>query len=150
MYYAKRLQNGAFGMIYKKAVAVMITNDSGEILILRRGHKSRYEPGAWELCGGAVEEGETFQQAIEREVNEELGCAIAVEKELIHDTYADMGDGVAWEIVVFQAKKVSEPVIQETEKCEELKWVSNEVLLGMHDQLATHLQEDLKKLGWKN
>lgn len=128
----------------------MITNDVGEILILRRGEKSRYEPGAWELCGGAVEEDESFQKAIEREVREELGCAIEIEKELIHDTYADMGDGVVWEIVVFRAGKLSEPVIQEKEKCEELRWVSKEVLLSMFDQLATHLQEDLKKLGWKN
>ncbi|MGC4109523.1 MAG: (deoxy)nucleoside triphosphate pyrophosphohydrolase [Nocardioides sp.] len=36
--------------------------------------------GRWELPGGKVEPGETRDRAVVREVSEELGCAIAVER----------------------------------------------------------------------
>jgi len=46
--------------------------------------------GRWELPGGKVEDGETPEDALVREVREELGCAISVERWL--DAEAPIGE----------------------------------------------------------
>lgn len=49
----------------------------GAVLAARRTD-SADRPGGWELPGGKVEPGEAADEALVREVAEELGCAIAV------------------------------------------------------------------------
>lgn len=57
------------------AVRAIITNEESEILILKRAHDDEYG-GLWCLPGGKVDFGQTAEEAIEREVQEEtsLGC----------------------------------------------------------------------------
>src|SRR3954454_10485593 len=43
----------------------------GRILLARRSPGARDEPGAWDCGAGALEFGETFEQAVTREVTEE-------------------------------------------------------------------------------
>jgi 8-oxo-dGTP diphosphatase len=50
--------------------------DSDRVLLVKRGHAPL--KGHWSLPGGAVEIGETLEQAIAREVLEETGIAIEV------------------------------------------------------------------------
>jgi 8-oxo-dGTP diphosphatase len=49
----------------------------GRVLATRRTHPPAAR-GLWELPGGKVEPGETPEQALVREIREELGCVIAV------------------------------------------------------------------------
>lgn len=53
-------------------VIAAIVNDFGEVLLQKRG-PTRELPGQWENPGGRVEEGETHQAALARELHEELG-----------------------------------------------------------------------------
>ena len=46
----------------------IIKNADGEILILKRHPKSRTDPNTWELPGGKVDEGESFDDALVREI----------------------------------------------------------------------------------
>ncbi|RIJ77830.1 (deoxy)nucleoside triphosphate pyrophosphohydrolase [Nakamurella silvestris] len=57
-------------------VAAAIVRD-GRVLAARRTHPRR-EAGKWELPGGKVEPGETPQDALVREIAEELGVDIRV------------------------------------------------------------------------
>ena len=61
-------------------VAAIIVKDS-EILATQRGY-GEFE-GGWEFPGGKVEEGETPEQAIVREIHEELNAKIAVKDFLV-------------------------------------------------------------------
>lgn len=58
----------------KKIAAIILENDKGEFLLYLRDNKPTIPfPDHWDLIGGHVEEGETPEQALVREVKEELG-----------------------------------------------------------------------------
>lgn len=53
----------------------------GLVLCVRRGPGGAL-PGMWEFPGGKVEPGESPRQALEREIEEELRCTVAVGEEV--------------------------------------------------------------------
>ena len=59
-------------------VVAAIIKQGDMILATQRGY-GEYA-GGWEFPGGKVEQGETLEQAIVREIREELGAAIAIDK----------------------------------------------------------------------
>lgn len=66
-----------------KVVAAIIENDFGEVLCaLRSPHMSM--PNLWEFPGGKVENGESLEDAIEREISEELLCKVKA-LDVFHD-----------------------------------------------------------------
>jgi putative (di)nucleoside polyphosphate hydrolase len=56
------------GPSYQKNVAGILRNRDGKILICERLHI----PGAWQFPQGGVDEGETVEQALKRELGEEI------------------------------------------------------------------------------
>ena len=62
-----------------EVVAAVICRD-GKVLATQRGYGA--QAGGWEFPGGKVEPGETPEAAIVREIREELGATIAVERHL--------------------------------------------------------------------
>ena len=57
----------------KKIAAIIFENDKGEFLLYLRDNKPEIPfPDYWDLIGGHVEEGETPEDALVREVKEEL------------------------------------------------------------------------------
>ncbi|MFB1081668.1 (deoxy)nucleoside triphosphate pyrophosphohydrolase [Jeotgalibacillus sp. JSM ZJ347] len=58
-----------------KVVAAVIENENNEILCALRAHNMAI-PNMWEFPGGKVEEGENLQEALKREIAEELECEI--------------------------------------------------------------------------
>jgi 8-oxo-dGTP diphosphatase len=57
----------------KKIAAIILENDKGEFLLYLRDNKPGIPyPGHWDLIGGHVEDGETPEEALVREVKEEL------------------------------------------------------------------------------
>jgi 8-oxo-dGTP diphosphatase len=64
-------------------VAAVIKREDGKVLIARRG-KGHAFADLWEFPGGKMEAGETAEQALAREIKEELDTDIDVGR-LIHD-----------------------------------------------------------------
>ena len=57
----------------KQIAAIILENDKGEILLYLRDKKPGIPfPDHWDLIGGHVEDGETPEEALVREVKEEL------------------------------------------------------------------------------
>ena len=56
-------------------VAAAIINSKGEVLLARRPPHA-HQGGLWEFPGGKIENGEDVQQALVRELHEELGIDV--------------------------------------------------------------------------
>ncbi len=107
------------------AVTAAIIERDGRFLVAHR------KPGGprgsrWEFPGGKVEPGETDEEALERELREELGVSCTVgrpEPSVIHD-YPD----VAVELRPYRVTVTGEPVPHEHET---LAWIPGEGLLDI-------------------
>jgi len=64
------------------SVRGVIYDDQERILITQRSLQSTYHPGYWEFPGGKVDPGETFADALPREVKEETGLTVKLVKVL--------------------------------------------------------------------
>ncbi len=65
--------------IQRQVVAVIPVNPQGEVLLQQRDDRpDLLYPGCWTFFGGAVEAGETPNEAIHRELVEELGTNLPV------------------------------------------------------------------------
>ncbi|KXX70988.1 8-oxo-dGTP diphosphatase MutT [Flammeovirga sp. SJP92] len=106
-----------------QVVAAVIIDDQQRILITQRPlHKS--QGGLWEFPGGKVENSESNEEALVREIKEELGVKIAV-GEFIHSCQHDYGNTVIELIVYFS--KINEGSIHLNEHID-MEWISVEEL----------------------
>lgn len=60
-------------MQVRKFVGVILVNSEGNVLLQLRPRNEIDYPSHWTLPGGRVEENETVDEALRREINEELG-----------------------------------------------------------------------------
>ncbi|PKM12705.1 MAG: DNA mismatch repair protein MutT [Gammaproteobacteria bacterium HGW-Gammaproteobacteria-3] len=69
----------------------VIKNPAGEVLIGLR-HRSAHQGGLWEFPGGKIEPGETVEQALARELKEELAIDMTAGEPLmtLHHDYGDL------------------------------------------------------------
>lgn len=58
-------------------VTAAIIVDSGKVFIAKRKPPGKM-PGMWEFPGGKIEDGETPEQCLKRELREELGVEVAI------------------------------------------------------------------------
>lgn len=69
-----------------RVVGAMLEKDGGRYLITQRPPTSSL-PLLWEFPGGRVEQGETDEAALARELREEMGIQVAVGEQAMHTQY---------------------------------------------------------------
>jgi 8-oxo-dGTP diphosphatase len=106
-------------------VTAGILEENGRVLIARR-RPGRHMAGKWEFPGGKVEAGETPEQSLVRELQEELDVRARVGSFLCRILFD--GDGVSLELLVFRIDGFDgRPVLHEHE---EIRWVLPQQLLS--------------------
>ncbi|MCD6337380.1 MAG: (deoxy)nucleoside triphosphate pyrophosphohydrolase [Candidatus Marinimicrobia bacterium] len=108
-------------------VVAGIIEIDGYFLLCQRHHNSRRFPLKWEFPGGKVESGETPDEAIKRELNEELG--IFVEDLERVDTYSFNYPGEDNFHLYFYRIKAFQNTIQ-NKQFEAMSWVLPEKILN--------------------
>ena len=99
----------------------------GKFLMLKRAGK--HGPGTWSVPGGWQEVGETFEEAIKREVAEEVGCEIGnLRFGAVTNNYFPEENIHSISIFTLADWVSGEPENLEPEKCEELRWVDFDTL----------------------
>jgi 8-oxo-dGTP diphosphatase len=117
-------------------VAAVIERSDRRILIGQR-RKNDSSPFKWEFPGGKMEDGETAEAALARELREELGATLTKSFELgrVQHKYAERDEPL--EIRFFAAAIADEPVDPVT--FEQIAWVLPREL-GQYDFLAANRQ----------
>jgi ADP-ribose pyrophosphatase YjhB (NUDIX family) len=90
----------------------------GRLLLVKR--RRAPEAGCWNLPGGKVDFGERVEDAVRREVFEELGVAIALTRPL--GLVEMIGDGQHWLSPIYAAEAQGEPVNAEPDKHAAILW----------------------------
>lgn len=115
----------------------------GEKFLLVRRPINKKRGGLWEFPGGKVEDGETLEEAIKRELEEELGIKTEIKK-ILGKTNYQYPEGEI-ELILFEVEAKEDPVLREAL---ELKWVNFEEIKELElcpadKKLLESLRKDL-------
>jgi 8-oxo-dGTP diphosphatase len=104
-------------------VGIVVFNADGKILITKRGPKANNDRGKWEIPGGGVEFGETFEQAAQREIKEENDIDIEVIDFLQVTDHILPEEKQHWVAATYICRHVSgEAKTLEPDKCDAVGW----------------------------
>lgn len=67
------------GKPLRLSVKIVVRDGTGRCLLLKRSLSSKGNPGKWEFPGGKIDPGESFDEALLREVAEETGLTISLD-----------------------------------------------------------------------
>ena len=128
----------------------LIVNENNETLLLKRTSKTRNEAGFWSKPGGGVEFGEEIEDAVKREIKEELGVDIDLTKFLGFTNSVLKSDNQHWVSFNYLAKIIGGELKNlEPEKHEEIKWFKLDELPKKVNKYTVEAVEEYLKL-WKN
>ena len=103
--------------------AAVIVNAEGKILLSLR-HQHSHQGGKWEFPGGKFEQGETTEQALHRELKEELGIDIQQTEPFIKLTYHYPEKSVKLHVL----KVISFKGNAESREGQQVEWMSKDKL----------------------
>jgi 8-oxo-dGTP diphosphatase len=98
-------------------VVAAVIERNGEFLVARR-LKGTHLAGCWEFPGGKVHDGETLEEALQREIVEELNSGVAGLEKIFHTAHAYPERTVELHFYRATLTGVPEPVLGQ-----ELRWI---------------------------
>ncbi len=113
--------------LWKRTVSCWIMNENGEVLLQKRTANKVRNPNKWAKTGGQVDSGETAEEAIFREVKEELGIEIPKEQINVAEIRKsdDKNRRFLYNFVFVVNYKIEDYILQEDEVAE-IKYVTIE------------------------
>lgn len=113
--------------LWRRVVSCWIMNKKGEVLLQKRALTKKRNPGRWAKTGGQVDKGESVEDAIFREVKEELGIEIPKEQIKIVDIYKnnDKNKRFGYNFIFVVNYKIKDYILQK-EEVSEVKYVTIE------------------------
>src|SRR4051794_1474811 len=116
------------------SVAGIVVREDGRILAIQRR-----DTGRWEPPGGILELDETFEDGVRREVAEETGVAVEVER--LTGAYKNLTRGVV--ALVFRCRPVAGEAAP-TEESERVRWLTpDEITVRMAPAFAVRVLDAL-------
>ena len=121
------------------AVKALVADQEGRVLFIRRSEASKSFKRQWDLPGGKVDPGETFDVALLREVAEETGLTASLEG--VAGAAEHEMSAVRVVLLFMEARKASGEV-QLSDEHDDFQWVArNEICkLDLSDQLRPFLE----------
>ncbi len=108
-------------------------------ILLQRRFNTGYEDGKYSLVAGHVDKGETFTEAIIREVKEEAGIILQAEDlSVVHVMNRNIQDNERIDIFFIAEKWTGNIENKEPNKCDDLSWFD---LDDMPDNVIPYIKE---------
>jgi len=121
----------------------IIYDENGDVLMLHRKTKERTQ---WEIPGGGVDAGEEPDAAAIRELQEELGVAVRIVRELGHREFTEGGS--SFDYTWFQAEiTAGEPGIKE-KSYDKFGYLSLVTLTRRYDELSANTKNFLEAIAY--
>lgn len=121
--------------LFQVIVCGLICNQEGKILLAKRGTQQKLA-GMWEFPGGKLEKNESLEQALKREIREELHIEINITELLTiqpyHYPHADV-------LILFYLCEQASGILKCTDH-EEIKWLFPREILQHHDVLPANIE----------
>ncbi|WP_037601836.1 NUDIX hydrolase [Streptacidiphilus rugosus] len=134
LYMSQATLGGPAVSLHSVSVAGAVVREDGRILVIRRA-----DNGAWELPGGVLELAETPEAGVLREVWEETGIRVAVER--LTGVYKNMHRGVV--ALVFRCQPIGGEA-RASDESTDVEWISiEEVKQRMDEAFAVRLLDAL-------
>jgi 8-oxo-dGTP diphosphatase len=133
---------------YVAVIGVVKLDDEEEdyILLLKRNALRRTSPNKWQTPSGFMNEGESAEEAVLREVKEETTLEGTIKKS--GSAFEVVDEWARWIIIPFLISVKSDKVVIDTREHSEFRWVKvNEV---SSFECVKGIDEDLKAVGLKN
>ena len=113
--------------LWRRTVSCWIMNKKGEVLLQKRTANKVRNPNKWAKTGGQVDSGETVEEAIFREVKEELGIEIPKEQIRVIDIHksSEKNKRFAYNFLFVVDYKIDDYMLQK-EEVAEVKYVTIE------------------------
>lgn len=125
----------------------------GNLLMHKRSKNCRDEVGKWDVGGGSVEFGESFEEAVRREVKEEYGLDILKLNHAATTSVLRENNGIAthWVAAIFDVLiDPDKAIIGDPEKMENLEiFPFDKIPSPRHSQFDYHFQLFLSSLNSK-
>ena len=115
-------------------VVGVVQNEAGEILICKMPRERGVFPGQWGLPGGGIEEGETAEAALQRELQEEVGLEVDQIQPLFftdgtyHKTFPDGSQREIYMLFLLFSCRAASQKVQLNAEFEEYHWVNPEAV----------------------
>lgn len=122
---------------YGMTVRAIIADDAGRMLLLRRAEQSRNFVGEWEFPGGKMDDGENVGEALCREVREETGLEIGIDRVACVTEFEMPHIRVA--MLCFYAQQMSGE-LRLSEEHDEFAWVAPDAMVALP---LTHVMRDV-------
>ena len=100
-------------------VCMIVINDQNQVLLAKRATTGWGALGKWSIPGGGVEDGETFEETVVREIEEELSCEITWMK--YFKSYSMQLDNVLARSIYFYGE-ISGGIKLQLDELSEYKW----------------------------
>jgi 8-oxo-dGTP diphosphatase len=114
------------------SVAGIVVRDDGRVLVIRRD-----DNGHWEAPGGVLELRESFEDGVRREVLEETGLEVTVER--LTGVYKNLAYGIV--ALVYRCRP-AEGITHPTSEAREVRWMTREeVQSAMTPAFAVRVQD---------
>ncbi len=107
-------------------VNIIILNQKGEILIIRRTKSNDVEPGLWDIPGGTLEQGEDPAMGVKRELKEETGLEVGRLKIINQLSSVDKKKNKQFVRLIFNSDDVDGEIILSPDEHDEYKWIKLE------------------------
>ena len=124
------------------AVRLLLFNNLGEVLLLKRSLYSKTNPGKWELPGGKIDHGEPFDTALAREMLEETGLTVWI----LHAAGTAEQQVPDWHVIhLVMTGEIVSGTVRVSDEHEEFRWVAPDRLPQM--ELADWFTDYAKQMG---